>query len=287
MLQFFFLMMISFVYGNEVIKAKIHHVDYGDRKDDETLLFLSTGLVVKVPEKNLQLSSLKFHQINKEQWFELKINKKRILKEIKSINNASKPEFHFYKNYQNTNYVPSTIKSIREANALHNRGKRNPKESQCFNRAMVWSYEWWKEDQVKSMKIFIFFTRNYIRRFNFEWWFHIAPYLHVYDGNKITEKVMDLKYTSRPTSFRQWSNIFMKNNSECPIITRYSDYADYPYHGDCFLMRTHMYTYQPADLQMYESWGYSKDQFNLGEVAGAYQEAFDLNVKLEGAENEN
>jgi len=286
MLQFFLLMIIPFVYGNEVIKAKIHDVDFGDRKKDETLVFLSTGQVVKIPPRDPQLNSLKLNKLNEDQWFEIKIDKKRFIQRIKSVKKPSDPEFHFYKSLQNTTYVPTTIKSFSKASALHRKGRRNPKESQCFNRAMVWSYEWWKEDQIKSMKIFIFFTRNYIRKFNFDWWFHIAPYVHVYDGNKITEKVMDLKYTSKPTSFRQWSNIFMHNNSECSFITKYSEYADYPYHGDCFFMRTHMFTYQPADLQMYEAWGYSKDQFNLSEVNGAYKEAFDLNLGLEGGENE-
>jgi hypothetical protein len=59
------------------------------------------------------------------------------------------------------------------------------------------------------------------------------------------------------------------------VITKYSDYADNPYTGECYLQRTNMYTYQPADLQMNEAWGYEKTNWNMTEVRQAYLEAFD------------
>lgn len=102
-----------------------------------------------------------------------------------------------------------------------------------------------------------------------------APYVHVLKDGKVAERVMDIKYTSGPLQIPSWTNIFMKNNASCPVISKYSDYADFPYEGDCFIQRTHMFTYQPADLQMYEAWGYSKTNFNLNEVKAAYLEAFD------------
>jgi hypothetical protein len=36
-----------------------------------------------------------------------------------------------------------------------------------------------------------------------------------------------------------------------------------------------MYTYQPADIQMLEAWGYNKTNWNMDEVRQAYLEAFD------------
>lgn len=70
----------------------------------------------------------------------------------------------------------------------------------------------------------------------------------------------------------------MRNKAECKVITKYSDYADYPYTGQCYLMRTNMYTYQPADLEMNEAWGYKKDAFIMDEVRGAYLEAYDIRL---------
>jgi hypothetical protein len=99
--------------------------------------------------------------------------------------------------------------------------------------------------------------------------------VHVLDNGQVVERVMDVKYSRGPVEFRRWTNLFMRNDAECRVITKFSDYADYPYTGECYLQRTDMYTYQPADLQMNEAWGYTKDKFNMTEVRQAYLEAFD------------
>ena len=96
---------------------------------------------------------------------------------------------------------------------------------------------------------------------------------------------MDIKYSSGPLPLKNWTDLFMKGDPECPIVDRYSDYADHPYEGDCYLQRTHMYTYQPADLQMYEAWGYQKTDFSLKEVQQAYREAMDEIVTIEEEES--
>ncbi len=176
------------------------------------------------------------------------------------------------------NYVPTTIADMKLAQKYFKEARYNPKDSQCFNRAHVWSYEWWRKHSLRSNKILIYFTRNYIRRYNFEWWFHIAPLVHVMENGKVVERVMDVKYSSRPTEVQKWANIFLRNDAPCTVITKYSDYADYPYTGECYFQRANMYTYQPADLQMNEAWGYTKNSFLMNEVRQAYQEAFDESI---------
>jgi hypothetical protein len=161
------------------------------------------------------------------------------------------------------------------AKKYHREGRYNPKDSQCFNRAQIWTYEWWRNHSLRSNKLLIYFTRTYIRRYNFEWWFHIAPYVHVMDNGKVVERVLDVKYGRGPMEFQKWANLFLRNGAPCPVITKYSDYADHPYSGECFFQRTHMYTYQPADIQMLEAWGYNKTNWNMDEVRQAYLEAFD------------
>jgi hypothetical protein len=265
------------------LTTQIYDVDYGRNPGDEILVLLTSGHVAKLaPEKKDLLNRLQENKVHKsyDTWFDITLDKERFITAVKNteapLHSLEQPT-PLMKIIDNS-YVPTTVASMAVAQKYHREGRRNSKESQCFNRATVWSYEWWKKHSVKSNKIFVFFTRNYIRRYNFEWWFHIAPYLHVMDNGKVVERAMDLKYTSGPRSFRQWTDIFMRNDAECKVITRYSDYADYPYTGECYIMRTNMYTYQPADLEMQEAWGYKKDGFLMNEVRGAYLEAYDINL---------
>lgn len=111
-------------------------------------------------------------------------------------------------------YVPTTVASMEVAQKYHREARRGwTEDAQCFNKGTVWSYEWWRKHSLKSMKLFIFFTRSYIRRYNFEWWFHVAPYIHVMHEGKVVERMMDIKYTSKPLPFKKWSNLFMRNDS--------------------------------------------------------------------------
>src|SRR5690606_29330817 len=123
-------------------------------------------------------------------------------------------------------YVPTTVESMEVAKKYHKEARLYAKDSQCFNRAMVWSYEWWKKHSLKSNKILIYWTRTYIRRYNFQWWFHIAPLLNVMDNGKVVERVMDIKYTRGPLSIQKWTDIFMRNDAVCQVISKYSEYAD-------------------------------------------------------------
>lgn len=283
-----FLRLLCFLISSSLaakttITAQIYEIDYGTKNNDDTLLFLSTGKVGKIGlydrEKLFFLNKVDI----KNKWFIITMDGDRFITKITETDPVYLPfneSFFEERELKNYTYIPTTVENMKVAHKYHRNGRRTHKEeTQCFNRAMIWSYEWWKNHSLRSMKIFIFFSRNYIRRYDFEWWFHVAPYIHVMDDGKVVERVMDLKYTNRPLNFRNWTDIFMKNNAECNVITKYSEYADYPYSGECFLQRTNMYTYQPADLQMFEAWNYRKDKFIYNEVKGAYLEAFDINFQ--------
>jgi hypothetical protein len=264
--------------------TQIYDVDYGNKQHDEVLVFLSNGHVAKLRQSNAIVEKGLFENksnTGSDGWVKIKLDKKRFITNITPIKAPVRPvEFLPDSNNEKgiLEYVPTTIANMETAKKYFREARYKPKDSQCFNRAMVWSYEWWQKHSLKSNKLLIYFTRTYIRRYNFEWWFHIAPYVHIMENGKVVERVMDVKYSRGPSPFRQWTNIFMRNDAACPVITKFSDYADYPYSGECFIQRTHMYTYQPADLQMYEAWGYSKDTFNMTEVRGAYLEAYDERI---------
>lgn len=258
------------------LTTQIHDIDYGLKKGDEVLVLLKSGHVAKLRHSHDLLNQNFMSSKMKDKWFRIKLDDERYITDLDQVK-APLPEIIKMKFMLEApmSYVPTTIASMDLAKKYHREARYNPKESQCFNRAMVWTYEWWRKHSLKSMKILIFFTRNYIRRYNFEWWFHIAPYVHVMENGKVVERVLDVKYTNGPREFQKWANIFLRNDAPCPVITKYSDYADNPYTGECYFQRTHMYTYQPADLQMYEAWGYQKDNFIMKEVQWAYEEAFD------------
>lgn len=279
-LSLLLLLLSSYLCASQTYLTQIEDIDYGELPNEETLVFLSNGIVAKLnPQKWMQPKDFFSPTHFKSTWFKVKLSKERLILNIKKDfkqKSHAQTSAHFHSNSELfETYIPTTIEDLSTAKNYFREARYNPKESQCFNRAMVWTYEWWKKHSLRSQKILIFFSRNYIRRYNFEWWFHIAPLVHVLDKDKVVEKVMDRKYTSGPKGVIEWANIFLRNDAPCPMIKKYSDYADHPYTGECMLLRTHMFTYQPADLQMYEAWGYQKNSFVKKEVRDAYLEAFD------------
>jgi hypothetical protein len=266
-------------HAHREIISQIYQIDNGIKKSDETLVLLANGHVLKISIQDKKKLPTISNEKSFNEWYQFKLDKNRFIKSMKKIP-SPKIDLKFSNPMEMRfqDYIPTTIKTHSLARRYFAEARYNPKESQCFNRAMVWTYEWWRNHEIRSNKIFIFFTRNYIRKYNFEWWFHVAPYVHVLKEGKVVERVMDIKYTSGPLQIPSWTNIFMKNNAKCPVITKYSEYADFPYEYDCFIQRTNMFTYQPADLQMYEAWGYSKTNFNFNEVQAAYLEAFDEDI---------
>jgi hypothetical protein len=285
-MRFFVLLFIFSIqcFANTEIETGIIDVDYGLKSDDEILVFLESGLVTKLDqtmEKKIYNIIKREKSYLKKQKYKIIIDDRRFIKSIEEVDkNSLVPSHNKFLPLNNNVYVPTTIESMEVAKKYFREARRTSKpETQCFNRAMVWSYEWWLKHSLKSNKLLVFFSRTFIRRFNFEWWFHIAPSIHVMERDKVVEKVMDVKYSSGPISFQRWTDIFTRGKKYvCPIITKYSDYADYPYTGECYLYRTSMYTYQPADLQMSEAWNYQKDNFIFEEVKGAYLEAFDIQL---------
>jgi hypothetical protein len=260
------------------ISSGIYDIDFAKGQQSENLVLLNTGQVARMPSGKTFLLNKLMRDQKRNLIYNFILDEERFIVDAQVIGEETKKTSPLMTNKSVQTYVPTTIASMNIAKKYFREARYNPKDSQCFNRAIVWTYEWWRKHSLKSNKLLIFFTRTYIRRYNFEWWFHIAPYVHVIDEGKVVERMMDVKYTRGPIDFRRWTNIFTNRDPECPVITKFSDYADNPYIGDCYIQRTNMYTYQPADLQMYEAWNYVKDKFLMTEVKQAYLEAFDENI---------
>lgn len=276
-------LLISFpAIASRTLVSKIHDIDVG-LPGEKVLVFLSTGDVVSTSQANLTLLENLQSGKSTNKWFEFTITKSR---EIKRIVPVTKPTYVFDENAKALQdidldtYIPTTVKDFATAKRYMAESRRTVKEeTQCFNRAMVWVYEWWRKHSLRSNKVFIFWSKDYVRSVGFKWWFHVSPYIHVVDpdGN-IVERTLDVKYTSRPYEFQDWADYHSWKDTKCMVITKYSEYADYPYGNGCYFYRANMFTYQPADLEMNEAWGYTKNAFNMQEVKGAYLEAFDIQL---------
>lgn len=126
------------------------------------------------------------------------------------------------------------------------------KKSQCYNRAHLWSWEMRKFSEggrkVQPGKMWIYFTKRYISDYKYKWWFHVAPFVTL-NGQ---DMVMDRKFLRTPVTRRAWSDFFIQPRTHCPLITRYSQYANNPYQGNCFLMRTSVHYHQPYQIENLE-----------------------------------
>src|SRR6478736_4063773 len=57
--------------------------------------------------------------------------------------------------------------------------------SECYQRAEIWTYNFYRNYHYNAMKVFVFYTAAFksayyrMRGKEFDWWFHVAPYLLV------------------------------------------------------------------------------------------------------------
>jgi Glutaminase len=277
----FLLLSLPTLANTMVIKTQIEKIDYPHSIGEPVLLFLKSGNVLKI--SNAKSDLLKEIQSFEEAraTIEFSYDGKR---EILSAEETTPPILMSLptapqKSLQEA-YMPSLLPDLTAAKKLFF-DHRTPKsgETQCYNRAAVWTYEWRLSQKIYSNKIWIFFTQKYIRKYDFEWWFHVSPMVNVVVDGKIKERVMDMKYARGPLSIQQWTNIFMKDDAACPVVTKYSDHANFPESNTCFLQKSSMYFYQPIDLETMERFGNEKTGWVIPEVRAAYEEAFAVVTK--------
>jgi hypothetical protein len=148
------------------------------------------------------------------------------------------------------------------------------KDSECYNRAHIWSYEEYQHYGIVMEKAFVFFSDEYIRENNFHWWFHVAPYVLFVERNALFGAVMDHMFTERPISVKEWTDQWIVTKKPCREIDRYSEYSNNIYSNECFLIKVDMYFWQPRDLENQEKSGFQKTMFFGEEIQHAYHEAF-------------
>ena len=170
-------------------------------------------------------------------------------------------------------YSLTSIYNLDDANKLfRSQRTRTKRRSQCYNRAHVWSYEL-KKRGVNSGKIWIFFTKRYIKEYRYKWWFHVAPYIKVKGQSESI--VMDREFTRKPETETKWKNIFMKNNAPCTTVEYYSDYRNYFWNGPkfCYIIKSSMYYWQPFNIENLEKGEPEKKSWVTKELEQAYRNA--------------
>lgn len=275
----FFIIFSLSAYADTEIKTQIHDIDVG-MGNDVPLIFLTSGQVVSFPVgKKTDLDLLR-EGLQKRTWFLFTINEDREIVSMKEVSSPPLAGGMAEKLMSFTEpYTPSILRNFEEAKTIFSESRANAvKESQCFNRAHVWSYEWRTKRNLYTSKAWVFFTRKFIRKYKFEWWFHVAPMVHVVQDGEVKERVMDIKYSKGPLKLKQWTDIFMRDSAHCRVVEKYSDQANYPESGSCFVMKSSMYYYQPIDLELLEVTGQEKTRWLEPEVRHAYMDAFQITL---------
>jgi hypothetical protein len=134
--------------------------------------------------------------------------------------------------------------------------------SQCFYRAHTWCRQMDTQCNVKSSKIFIFYTPRYQKEVDGKWWFHVAPMVHVKGENgKVTEYIFDKTFNvnvnqdgkDAPTTAEQWTKHF-SHGRPCKIMDNFQEFLnerEKPISSQafCFIRKTPMYNWSPADIE--------------------------------------
>jgi Glutaminase len=172
------------------------------------------------------------------------------------------------------NYTPSEL-TLAEAKATFASMDGNTKgNSQCFNRAHGWAFDMFTQKRINSMKIFIFFTRKYIEEHNYDWWFHVSPFVYVKNETGIEERLMDRSFIKGPELVQTWTNLFIKTKIKCTVAEKFSDFHENQWATDCYLIKTSMFYRSPNDLKRLETENRQELDWNLEEVAEARKQAF-------------
>ncbi len=278
------------LWANTQVTTKIHDIDHGDHLGDEALVFLTSGQVMKLNVNNTDLLEKLNKSLQRRETIQLEIGDNRDILDVqtpeKSLSTETEPEPlpvpvpldepKLLGQDPMAGYSPSVLPEATVKSYFREMRHASKEETQCFNRAMIWTYEMRFKHNVYSNKMWIFFTRKYIRKYNFEWWFHVAPMVHMIVDGQVKERVIDRKYSSGPLAIQKWGNIFLRDDFKCPTVHKYSDHANFPEAGSCFYMKSPMYYYQPVDLEFLEKYGNVLSTWNETNVRQAYAEAFEI-----------
>jgi hypothetical protein len=174
-------------------------------------------------------------------------------------------------------YEPTVVDSVETAGTIFKSLNTKTKRfSQCYNRAHIWSKSMWDNYKIKSMKIFIFYTKKFRTEVSDKWWYHVAPMINV-AGEKF---VMDREFTKVPKTADQWEEIFTgKMNTpgyRCLKMDNIDTYFEENNYNNefCNIQYASMYHWGQNDLKKAAAKGVVQTNWKNWKLRSASKEAF-------------
>jgi hypothetical protein len=262
-------MLSSFSFA-ETIRSSIHSVSMGEG-DQAHLIKLNNGRVVFMSPNDKFLGP---DDLIPGSTVEVKVDDDSKLESIATIEDKSLPSDEIDQGIdkslpsRDATVLPNYSKAQKVLEGMNTSWRRN---TECTDRAHIWSYEEWKKSGLIQNKVFMFFTNTYIRRYNYKWWFHVSPYTLVREHGNVIEYVMDRRYSSYPRHMKSWTDIFIRSKKTCPVKT----YAHYRANKNgsehCFLVKTSMYYRLPYHVRHMEDYGRTLTSFKSSEINFSYR----------------
>lgn len=255
----------------ERFKSSIHSISPGGNTGPD-IIKLTNGRVAYIDNKELAVTSAQMKKY-KNKVLEINLGADNSIVSLEVIGpTAERIHPQNRSSREEEVFSPSVLQNYKQVEEMFQRqNDRYQRISECYNRAHVWAYEEYKKTGTKAQKSFIFFTNSYLRKYRFNWWFHVAPLVMTQDGKSY---VLDYRFAFSPYEPKQWSDLFVYSKRECPVVEKYSDYSQNQETEDCYFINSSMYYWQPWDLEGLEDNGQEKQEFLKFDIDWAYNEAF-------------
>ncbi len=268
------LLTLGFRAHADSFKTRIHSIDLAKSSSQSHLILMENGRVVFVRFDQAELLDSFKESLRLQDMLEVEVDSKNNFLSAETVEAAKVPPVAT-SNIKRMSYDPTVVTSYSAVSSIFRRMRRDyQNDSQCYNRAHVWAYEEFLNTGLKSSKLFLFFTRRYIRNYRYKWWFHVSPMALVKQGSSVVERVLDRRYTGGPRYVSTWTRNFVHSGRKCPVVYKYYDYRNNQESEDCYLIPVSMYFWQPRDIERRDRTGAEKTQFFNREINHAYWEAF-------------
>lgn len=267
-----FVLGVSQLVNAGTFYSSIHSIDVGERAESHLVRF-DNGRVSFIDHRKGDLLTTMRSMQDKEQLVKVSTDSSNLITAVKISDTNHESENDTAWATKSEPYTPAVVKNTNAARKIFKKMRRDyTRAGECFNRAHIWSVEEFKRSGLNSMKIFMFFTERYIRKYKFHWWFHVTPMVYV--KNLKSPRTLDRRYTSGPRQTKTWSDGFVKSKRKCKIVDKFDDFWLNQKSQDCYHIHTSMYYVVPRDIEKRDLTGIEKTEFVEREIKKAYKNAF-------------
>lgn len=271
------LMIVLFTLSSEVMAisftSTIHSIDFGKAQEFHLIRF-DNGRVTFINPQDKKLVAALASTAEREGLISVKVDDENSLVAVQNVEAAAENGTESGTWTDNPEpYQPAVVKNTNAALKIFNQMRKDyTKNGECYNRAHVWTYEEHQRSGLNLMKIFMFFTERYIRKYKFHWWFHVTPMIYV--ASFKSPRTLDRRYTSGPRQTKTWSNVFVKGQRTCKRVDKFDDFWLNQQSQDCYHIHASMYYVIPRDLEKRDLTGKEKTGFSEKEIKRAYRNGF-------------